>query len=161
MQRMRLYIIGYYPHKNLKRGNGYISRGFTGFFYNLILISMLVVAFNVLPLEASPELITVPDEYLSIQEAINNSRHGDTIFVKSGIYLENIAVDKNSLRLVGENRNTTIIDGYGTGIVVYVEANNTELNGFTIQNSGGNLTDSGIYLNHSFNNFISNKSKQQ
>jgi parallel beta-helix repeat protein len=117
---------------------------------------MLVGAFNVLFLEASPELITVPDEYLSIQEAINNSRQGDTIFVKSGIYFEHIFVNKNGLRLVGENRDTTIIDGIGTDITVYMEANNTELSGFTLQNSGVNLTDSGIYLNHSFNNNISN-----
>jgi len=112
--------------------------------------------FNVLPVEANPDVIIVPDEYFSIQEAIKQSKSGDTIFVKSGIYFESIIVDKNDLRLVGENRDTTIIDGRGTGITVYVEANNTELSGFTVQNSGCNLTDSGIYLNHSFNNFISN-----
>ncbi len=116
---------------------------------------MLVLAFNVLPVEANSEATTVPDEYFSIQEAINNSRSGDTIFVKAGIYFEHIIVDKNGLRLVGENRGTTIIDGYGTGITVYVEANNTELSGFTVQNSGCNLTDSGIYLNHSVNTSIS------
>ena len=117
---------------------------------------MLIVAFNVLPVEANPEVITVPDEYFSIQEAINNSKPEDTIFVKSGIYFECIVVDKNGLRLVGENKDTTIIDGCGAGITVYVEANNTVLNGFTIQNSGCNLTDSGIFLNHSFNSSISN-----
>ena len=110
---------------------------------------------NVLPVKANPEMIIVPDECFSIQEAINQSKSGDTIFVKSGIYFENIVVDKNDLKLVGENRDKTIIDGLGKGITVYVEANNTELSGFTVQNSGYNLTDSGIYLNHSFNNFIS------
>jgi len=94
---------------------------------------------NVLPVEANPKVITVPDEYFLIQEAINNSRQGDTVFVKSGIYFEHIVVDKNSLRLVGENRDTTIIDGNGTGITVYVEANNTVLSDFTIQNSGDNF----------------------
>jgi parallel beta-helix repeat protein len=117
---------------------------------------MLALAFNVLPVEANPEVITVPDEYFSIQEAINNSKPGDTIFVKSGIYFERIVVDKNGLRLVGENRDTTIIDGCGAGNAVYVEANNTELSDFTVQNSGCNFTDSGIYLNHSFNTSISN-----
>ncbi len=117
---------------------------------------MLTVTFNVLPLEAKSDVITVPDEYSSIQEAINNSKSGDTVFVKSGIYFEHIVVDKNGLRLAGENRDTTIIDGAGTGNTVYVEANNTEVSGFTAQNSGCNFTESGIYLNSLFNTSISN-----
>jgi parallel beta-helix repeat protein len=122
----------------------------------LFLITILAVAFNVLAVEANPDVIIVPDKYFSIQEAINNSKSGDTIFVKSGIYFENVVVNKNGLRLVGEDRYTTIIDGRGTGIVTCVEANNTELSNFTMQNSGSSLTDSGIYLNYSFNNSIFN-----
>jgi parallel beta-helix repeat protein len=117
---------------------------------------MLIIMLNIHPIEATLVTSIVPDECFSIQEAINHAKTGDTIFVKSGIYLENIVVDKNGLRLVGEDRDTTIIDGSGKGIVVQIEANNTLLSNFTIQNGGSNLTDSGIYLNHSFNNFISN-----
>jgi pectin methylesterase-like acyl-CoA thioesterase len=85
--------------------------------YSLFLITILVVALNVLTVEANPDVIVVPDEYFSIQEAINHSKSGDTIFVKSGIYFENLVIDKNGLRLVGEDKDTTIIDGCGTGIV--------------------------------------------
>jgi parallel beta-helix repeat protein len=124
--------------------------------YTLFLITVLAMVFNVLSVEANPDVVIVPDEYFSIQEAINQSESGDTIFVKSGIYFENIVVDKNGLRLVGEDKDTTIIDGCGESIVVYVEANDIELRNFTVQNSGSDLMNSGIYLNYSFNNLISN-----
>lgn len=105
---------------------------------------------------ANPIIITVPDDYLLIQEAINHSRSGDTIFVKSGIYNENIVVTKNGLRIVGENSETTVIDGDRTSTVVYLSVKNVEVSNFTILNSGHDLTDSGIHLNNSLNIFLSN-----
>ena len=105
---------------------------------------------------ANPIVITVPDDYLLIQEAIDHSRSGDTVFVKSGIYKENIVVTKNDLRIVGENSETTVIDGNGTSNVIYVPVRNVEVSNFTILNSGHNLTDSGIHLNNSLNTYLSN-----
>lgn len=122
----------------------------------LLLISLLAVVFDVKIVGSASPTMIVPDDYLSIQEAINHARPGDTVYVQAGIYFERIVVDKNDLMLIGENRETTIIDGGGRGVVVYVEANNTVLKGFTMQNSDCNLTDSGIYLNNSFNTSISN-----
>jgi pectin methylesterase-like acyl-CoA thioesterase len=66
---------------------------------------------------ANPEIIVVPDTYLSIQEAINHAKPGETIHVKAGVYLEHIDIGKNDLKIVGENKYTTIIDGQGTGTV--------------------------------------------
>ena len=97
---------------------------------------------------ANSRTIWVPDNYKNIQEAINNASEGDTIFVKEGIYYEHVKIDK-SLTLVGENRSTTVIDGNGTEIVVYVTANNITLSGFTIQN--GAL---GIWFSRSNNNIF-------
>ena len=51
-----------------------------------------------------------PNNYSSIQEAINAAENGDTIFVYSGIYHENVVI-KKSVRVVGENKNTTIMMG--------------------------------------------------
>jgi len=51
-----------------------------------------------------------PGNYTSIQDAINDASDGDTIFVFNGTYYENVIIDK-SVKLVGENRNTTVIDG--------------------------------------------------
>jgi parallel beta-helix repeat protein len=97
---------------------------------------------------ASPNTIWVPDNYTTIQEAINVAEEGKTILVRAGTYYEHLKIDK-SLILVGENRGTTVIDGTGTGIVVYVIANNITLSNFTIQN--GQL---GIWLRYSGNNVL-------
>lgn len=124
-------------------------------FYTLFLIGISTIASNSQLIGVKSKTIIVPDDYFSIQQAIDYASQGDTVYVKAGIYLERIVVDKNNLRLVGENRGTTIIDGCGAGSVVRIEANNTVLTGFTIQNSGPNWTDSGIYLDHSFNTSVS------
>ncbi len=55
-----------------------------------------------------------PDNYTSIQDAINNASNGDTIFVYSGRYYEDIYIWKN-INLIGEDRNTTIIE-LGRGV---------------------------------------------
>lgn len=72
--------------------------------------------------------------YTSIQAAIdaNETLDGHTIFVEEGIYYEHVLVDKE-LTLVGENRDTTIIDGNGTGTVVQLETNATITN-FSVRN---------------------------
>jgi parallel beta-helix repeat protein len=124
-------------------------------FVALFLMSVVFMTFHGQSAAANPETITVPENYSSIQDAINHARPGDTVYVKAGIYFEHIVIERNSLKLVGENEYTTIIDGGGTGIVVYVHANSTIFEGFTVRNSGYNLTDSGIYLYHSFNTFLS------
>lgn len=79
----------------------------------------------------------------TIQEAINHAKEGDVIFVPSGTYYEHVIVNK-SVSLVGENPNTTIIDGNGTGSVLTVTANNVTITGFTVQNGG--LNGKGINL---------------
>jgi nitrous oxidase accessory protein len=57
---------------------------------------------------------------------------------------------------VGEDRHSTIIDGGGTGSVISVTANNVDINGFPIQNSGSTSLDSGIYAISSGNNISHN-----
>jgi parallel beta-helix repeat protein len=75
--------------------------------------------------------------YATIQEAINAAEtvNGHTIFVESGIYYENVVVNK-SLTLMGENREATIIDANGTGDVIDVKTDDVVIESFTIQNSG-------------------------
>lgn len=121
----------------------------------LFLISVLTNAFNIQLTSANPETIIVPDTYLSIQEAINHAKPGETIYVKAGVYFEHIVIGINNLKIVGEDKSTTIIDGQRTGTVVYIKANNTVFGNFTIKNSGFNFTDSGIYIDHSLKANIS------
>ena len=74
-------------------------------------------------------------KYSSIQEAINNATEGVAIFVSSGLYNEHVTVNK-SLSLIGENKDTTIIDGTGSGTIFYVKVDNISINDFTIQYCG-------------------------
>ncbi|MEM2781027.1 MAG: NosD domain-containing protein [Candidatus Bathyarchaeia archaeon] len=87
-------------------------------------------------IHASPSILEVgPSEsYENIQEAINNANPGDIIHVSSGIYYENIVINK-SVTLIGKDRENTIIDGGGVGNVISIRASNVSISGFTIRNS--------------------------
>ncbi len=76
-----------------------------------------------------------PGNYTKIQDAINDSSDGDMVFVFNGTYVENVVVDK-SIDLIGEDKNSTVIDGSGVGDVVYISADKVNVTGFTVQNSG-------------------------
>jgi len=90
-------------------------------------------------------------DYTRIQDAIDNASDGDTIFVYSGTYYENVNINK-SINLVGENRNTTIIDGNYTGKIIIVHnRDKIHIDEFTIQKS----SEYGIRF-YSDNNIISN-----
>jgi len=116
----------------------------------LILLSIGVSVRFIKSAEDSPTTWTVDDDgpadFHTIQEAINAANDGDTIFVSSGMYYENVVVNKTVL-LIGENRETTIVDGSGIGVVVIVKANSSIINGLTVRNSGPVWTiDCGIHL---------------
>jgi len=86
----------------------------------------------------------------SIQDAIDSADAGDTIFVHSGKYYENVVVNK-SVYLFGENRENTIIDGTANSVVVNVTADDVVLKEFTIRNG-----DDGIDVYESSNVTIQN-----
>jgi parallel beta-helix repeat protein len=117
-----------------------------------LLSAMFLIGFGI-PEKASPDVIYVPTDYSTIQEAINHANYGDTIFVYNGTYYENVVVNK-SVSLIGEDRDLTIIDGGASGRVISITANNVNINGFTIQKSG-KVNDGGIFVDHSSNNNIS------
>jgi len=94
---------------------------------------MWTLAFKIQPANAGT--INVPDDYSTIQAAIDAASLGDTVFVRTGTYVENVVVNKN-VSLVGENVATTIIDGGGSGTVVNITANGVQVTSFTIRNSG-------------------------
>ena len=96
----------------------------------LLLISMLTLAFNIQP--ASAGTIIVPDDYSTIQEAINIANPGDTVFVRNGTYLENVIINK-SVTLVGESKDAIISQNY-TYATLEITENDVTVEGFTIQN---------------------------
>jgi parallel beta-helix repeat protein len=84
--------------------------------------------------------------YTKIQYAIDNASDGNTVFVydDSSPYYENVVIDK-SINLIGEDRNTTIIDGMEKSDVVYIIVSNSQITNFTIQNSSPYPQTSGRY----------------
>ncbi len=103
----------------------------------LLLILAILLAFCMhvpFPVNADSRTLVVPDDYASIQEAINNAADGDTIFVKKGIYHENVVINK-SLSLMGEDRDTTIVDGNppeGYRIPIQIQSDNVSVSGFKV-----------------------------
>ncbi len=76
---------------------------------SVIVCSMLV---GVQSVKAVAKTIVVPDDYPTIQAAIDNANAGDTVFVKEGTYNETIVITK-SISLIGEERETTVINSNG------------------------------------------------
>ena len=117
----------------------------------LIIICLVIFAFSfALVPNTIAATITVPNDYSTIQAAINAANNGDTVYVNSQTYYENITIDK-SITLQGENKETTVIDGSGSGNVVYSMVGNVVINGFTIRNG-----NKGIYFYNAGGSKITN-----
>jgi parallel beta-helix repeat protein len=99
---------------------------------------------------ASAITITVPDDYPSIQDAIDNASSGDTVYVRNGTYYENLVINI-TIDLIGEGYKTTVIDSGGIEDTILISEDSVTLMGFTITN--GN--NSGLTIS-SDNNIISN-----
>jgi parallel beta-helix repeat protein len=79
--------------------------------------------------------ITVPDDYPTIQEAINHADDGDTIVVKSGTYYENVIVNKRLTIESQSGAETTIVRTAEPDTqknVFEIMADNVVLKGFTV-----------------------------
>jgi parallel beta-helix repeat protein len=116
-----------------------------------------IAAFDIRIVKTAPLTIIVPDDYPTIQAAINAATEGDTVFVRNGTYLERVVVNK-TLSLVGEHCETTVIDGNAQGTVVNITADNVNLRGFTVQNCYVSLMGyrSVIYVASGGNNISDN-----
>ena len=88
------------------------------------------------------DIIYVDDDggadYTKIQDAIDNSHDGGTIFVYSGDYIENIFANK-PIKIIGENKKTTKIicgiDFDDKSNMIVITSNNVTIKNFTITNS--------------------------
>ena len=81
-----------------------------------------------------------PGNYSKIQDAIDDAVDGDTVFVydDSSPYYENVVVDKRII-LIGENKNTTIIDGNEGADTININSGNVNISGFTIKNGSAGI----------------------
>ena len=98
--------------------------------------------------------IIVPDDYPTIQDAIDNANEYDTIFIRVGIYNEKIIIDVNAIQLIGEDLSYTVIDGQGEGTLITLKAFLITINGLNISNGNIGITFDGFLS--TFNNIFGN-----
>jgi len=116
---------------------------FVLFFLIFLLINNSCILANTKNPILNQTIIYVDDDgganYTLIQDAIDNAADGDVIFVYNGTYYEHVILNK-SIRLIGEEKNTTIIDGNHLETVISIASVFVTINGFTIKNCGDNLS---------------------
>lgn len=95
---------------------------------------------------ASSAIIYVPDDYSTIQEAVNASSDSDTIIVRDGTYYETITIAK-PLTVQSEKGadSTTVAAADPDDYVFRVTADSVTISGFTITGATGEKK-AGIYL---------------
>ena len=99
----------------------------------LLLIGILYLSmFEFVHFALTTSTITVPDDYSTIQAAVNVANPGDTIYVRSGNYSESVVLNK-TLTLIGESPESTLIKSTQENLAaVLITADNVILNGFTM-----------------------------
>ena len=115
-------------------------------------LNIIFTLFLLLPAAGYSILLRVPEDYSTIQAAIDASADQDTVMVSPGFYQENISfngkdivvsstydINQDSL-IIG----STIINGNANGAVALFsdgETNSAVLQGFTLQGGNGNYAD--------------------
>jgi parallel beta-helix repeat protein len=104
--------------------------------YDMLIVSATILVLSLVG-TASATNWTVDSsggaDFTGIQAAINNAKDGDTIIVHSGVYYENVVVDK-LVTLKGIN--LPVVDAGGEGSAITLTADGITLVGFTATNSG-------------------------
>ena len=124
----------------------------------LIVAIFLISAFSFMKtsfVKADSQVIHVPADYSTIQDAIDSAYPGTTILVAKGVYVEHLNITK-SLSLVGEDRDTTIIDGSDANTVISITADDVAIQNFTITKSVPKTFDTGIDVDRATQVLIDN-----
>jgi hypothetical protein len=83
------------------------------------IVVVLVACFTFpLPAIAEPQAITVPDDFSSIQAAVDAANTGDTVYVHGGSYEGTVEINK-SISLIGEYGKAVIRSWTITGQALY------------------------------------------
>jgi len=103
------------------------------------------------PTEDGPATLVVPDDYDTIQAAVDATKPGDMVLIKNGVYTEDgvgVTVETEDIVIRGEDRNKVIIDGEfkrDNGIKVF--SNGVAVENLTVRNHNGN----GVFFTGEYN----------
>jgi hypothetical protein len=91
------------------------------------------------PLESTKKanrIIIVPDQFKTIQEAVNQSIDGDTVFVRAGNYSESVYINKD-IKLQGTDKDNTFISvAEGNAFGIFVDHAKVTISNFTVRGFG-------------------------
>lgn len=123
----------------------------------MFLAVLIILLFSSATPEArgqEPPTILVPQDYPTIQGAIDAAPGGGTILVSPGVYQENLRITGKAVRLVSSyvqsgdpaSITATVIDGQGRNnqsAITIKDSPGTEIHGFTIQNADNGIAANG------------------
>ncbi len=119
------------------------TKAISGVMITLFLTSAFLIGFNMItvfhPASSSVMALNVPEDFATIQEAIDAANYGDVVRVSAGFYEESIVM-KDGVSVIGAGSDVTTIQWHGR--VVY-GASDATIRGFKI--TGNNKGNIGIY----------------
>jgi nitrous oxidase accessory protein NosD len=97
-------------------------------------------------LDAGPTVVRhVPAVSSTIAQGLAAAQPGDIVQVAAGLYAETGLNVPAGVSLIGAGRDTTIINGGNSGVVIY-PGHNSVVEGLTIRGSGSGCFDAGLWI---------------
>lgn len=159
---LKLYVNGNYSGWNMEDmyslgpfESMFIARNGPTFFFHGTMDEIYIYnrALNEDEIQAlyTPDTVYVDDDYSSstpgwqynhfevIQDGIDAVDENGTVYVNSGTYYETVDISKDGVKLIGEDKNTTIINAnyMGEGISVEIPSHYMTISNLTIRNANG------------------------
>jgi len=133
------------------------SKGFSiGIIFLVLMVCTACMKDEILPtpdgelsaLKKASITLNVPDDYSTIQAAVDAAGNGAIIMVSSGIYEENVNIENiDDLTLIGDNSIINQIE-IGTAINLY-SCNNFKVSGFELSGEDKSFPAIGLYVHNS------------
>ncbi|MEM4413247.1 MAG: right-handed parallel beta-helix repeat-containing protein, partial [Candidatus Caldarchaeum sp.] len=98
------------------------------------LVAVLILAMGLATTAAlSPGELRVPQDYKTIQEAINAAKSGDTILVDPGTYVENLTITKREITIRGADPEKVIVQAkFADDPVVLIRERDVRISSLTL-----------------------------
>ncbi|WP_455391938.1 right-handed parallel beta-helix repeat-containing protein [[Eubacterium] cellulosolvens] len=112
---------------------------------NIVFHNFTLTVMKWLPGKGTVVIVRTGQKFNKIQDAIDNATSGDTIRIWSGIYHENLEVDK-TLTLIGNGTENTVINFTSTKSLITVKADYCIITNLSVtggQPEGGNSSNGG------------------